>query len=152
VGVYLAPSLVVKKEKHMRLLASMMLLFAFQIARAHDHVHAKHNMVLFGENEVFASHLVYKAPHNYQVILSLSLSAEDKGKYLAARCEHPTEQLIFLLDEMDIKDIATQRVISGPVFYRGADGERHEVIPNMRITQESFKVVFFNELPLSLSP
>ncbi len=119
---------------------------------AHEgHNHAKHNMVLFGEDEVFASHIVYKVPHNYQVILALSLSAEDKEKYLAARKEHPGDQFIYLLDTMDIKDIATQAVISGPVFYLGADGQKHEVIQSMKITSENFKIIFFDELPLSLS-
>lgn len=31
-----------------------------------DH-RAKHSLILFGENEIFASHIVYKVPHNYQV-------------------------------------------------------------------------------------
>jgi hypothetical protein len=33
-------------------------------ASAHDH-HVKHNMVIFGEDQVYASHIVYKVPHNY---------------------------------------------------------------------------------------
>ena len=114
------------------------------------HVHAKHNMVLFGETEVFASHIVYKVPHNYQVILTLSLSAEDQEKYLVARKAHPSEQFIYLLDAMDIKNIVTETSISGTVFYLDSDGNKHEVIPSLKLTNNEFKVIYFDELPLSL--
>lgn len=121
-------------------------------AWAHEgHVHVKHNMILFGEREIFASHIVYKVPHNFQVILSLSLSQEDREQYLAAKRAHPDEQFIFLLDPIDIATVASQEVISGIVFYLDADGTRHEVISNLRITAENFKLIYFDELPLSLS-
>ena len=47
---------------------------------AQDHAHhAKHNMVLFGDGDTYyASHIVYKEPHNFQVILKINL---DSGKF-----------------------------------------------------------------------
>jgi hypothetical protein len=110
------------------------------------HAHPKHNMVLFGENEIFASHIVYKSPHNFQVILSLSLTADEQSKYLAAKTEHPSELFIYLLDPMDIKDIATTKSISGRVFYLDSAGGRHEVIADLAVASENFKVIYFDEL------
>lgn len=135
-----------------RIITSIALSIGFGVTcLAHEgHSHAKHNMVLFGENQIFASHIVYKVPHNYQVILSLTLSQEDRDAYLAARRDHPSDQFIYLLNTMDIKDIATQKIISGPVFYLDSEGNKHEVIPSMKVSNDNFKVIYFDELPLSL--
>ena len=116
-----------------------------------DHNHVKHNMVLFGEQEVFASHIVYKEPHNFQVILSLDIDPDSLQKYLTAKAEHPSEQLLYLLDAMDIKEIDSANGISGSVFYIDGNGEKHEVIPNLTLQRSNFKIVYFDEVPLSLA-
>ncbi len=110
----------------------------------------KHNMVLFGENEIFASHIVYKSPHNYQVILALTLNAGDRAAYLAAKKAHPSEQFTYLLDSMEIKDIASQSSIGGVVFYLDSADQKHLVLSRVVLSHESFRVIFFDELPLSL--
>src|SRR4051812_45565102 len=63
---------------------------------------AKHNMVLFGDSEVFASHVVYKVPHNYQVVLQLVLLNSEKLKLDEARAAFPNDSFFYLLDPMDI--------------------------------------------------
>ncbi len=121
------------------------------MSQAQDaHMHAKHNMVLFGESEIFASHIVYKVPHNYQIILSLKLDSDSLQKYLSARRGHESDQFIYLLDSMDIKDIATQGSITGTVFFVDKTGQKQTIIPSLTILRENFQVIFFDELPLSL--
>jgi hypothetical protein len=121
-------------------------------AEGMDHAqHAKHNMVLFGESEVFASHIVYKEPHNYQVILKIKLDAHHQALYLAERSQHPKDQFIYLLDPMNIKDIESAAAISGTISRMDASGVRREIAPNVVVTRENFEVIYFDELPLSLS-
>lgn len=114
------------------------------------HNHTKHNMILLGETEVFASHIVYKEPHNFQVILRLGLDPEAKELYLAARKLHEKDLFIFLLDPMDIKEIASLSVISGKIFHRDANDEEHVILSNVTLSKENFSIFYFDELPLSL--
>lgn len=123
-----------------------------QIGQAHDHTqHAKHNFVLFGNNEIFASHIVYKAPHNFQVVLKIKFDEQIHQDYLQAMKEQPDKQFIFLLDTMDVSQIKTATEIRGTILYEDIDSTRHTIISNVVITQGNFKIIFFDELPLSLS-
>ena len=115
----------------------------------HSH-HPPHNMVLYGTNEIFASHIVYKSPHNYQVILKLDLDLKTKEVYLKSLSEHSNDQFILLLDSMDIKDIADVSFISGQILHEDPSGNRNVVLDHIVIDRKDYKVVFFNELPLSL--
>ncbi len=140
-------------NKYTKSLGKFALLFAFSwgfSAFGQTSAHAKHNMVLFGGSEVFASHIVYKQPHNYQVILSLQLSPEEKAIYLKALQANPQQQFIYLLDHMDIKDIASVDAISGTVFYYDEAETKQEVIASLKLTKENFRIIYFSELPLSL--
>lgn len=133
------------------LLSIIFLFILVETSLAHDgHAHPKHNMVLFGNTEIFASHIVYKVPHNFQVILAISLAAEEREKYITAKKENPMAQFIFLLDSMEIKEIATQKQISGTVFYVDSAGGKHEVLARLSLLSNNFKVIYFDELPTSL--
>lgn len=117
-----------------------------------DHTHhVKHNMVLFGRDEIFASHLVYKAPHNFQVVLSIALSGRAKDDYQHSRTAFPGDTFIFLLDEMHIDQIQQADRLSGKILRRDGAGEKHDVSLDVTLTRGQFKTLFFNELPLSLA-
>lgn len=118
-------------------------------AWAHEH-HAKHNMVVVGENEIFASHLVYKVPHNYQVLLEIHLSGETHAKYLAARRENPNSLMILLLDSMDISKIQSAETLTGTLYVEDPDGERREVDARVRLGKDRFRVLYFDRVPESL--
>jgi hypothetical protein len=120
-------------------------------AYAHEN-HTKHNMVLVGENEIFASHIVYKSPHNYQVILKINLSAETRSKYLSARKSAPGNLMILLLDSMDISKIASTTALSGTLLSEDQNGNRSELETNIKIEQKDFQLLYFDEVPLSLVP
>ena len=62
---------------------------ASQSHRQHPEWHVKHNMILVGETEIFASHIVYKVPHNFQVILKIKFDPATLATYRTARAEHP---------------------------------------------------------------
>lgn len=125
-------------------------ILAGQGSYARHSMHAKHNMVLFGVSDVFASHIVYKVPHNYQVILNLEFDKREKELYLKESSLHPADEFIFLLDDMDIKDIASVPSISGVISRTDAGGNRIEIIKNVQVDRKHFKVLYFDELPLSL--
>ena len=117
---------------------------------ATDHSHlAKHNMVLFGTAETFASHIVYKIPHNYQVILELGLSNEAREKYLSAKGAFPESLFVLLLDPNDISRIESAPEITGTI-YRIENNRRIEIAAGVRVSRKDFRMIYFDELPLSL--
>jgi len=119
-------------------------------ALAHDAHHAKHNMVLFGQAEIYASHIVYKVPHNFQVILKLYPDKQTKEKYLADFESHPNDQFILLLDKMDISQIESANQVSGTIFRTDDQGKKVTVVESVSLEKSQFKIIFFDELPLSL--
>lgn len=116
----------------------------------HSADHVRHNMVVYGLNEIHASHIVYKKPHNYQVILSVRFPATSLAAYLAAKAEHPGDRIIFLLHPVDIGDIRSANVLSGSLFRRDSEGRRFDITPELTLDENSFDLVYFQELPLSL--
>lgn len=114
------------------------------------HKHVKHNMVIFGETEIFLSHIVYKSPHNYQVLLKIEPDEEFRQIYGDSRKNHPDDDYIFLLDGMNIAEIADSGSISGTLFRTDETGLKTILSPDVKIDRLHFKVFYFNELPLSL--
>lgn len=130
-----------------------MFLLASPVALAMDHQHhVKHNMILMGENEVFASHLVYKVPHNYQVLVRLQMDPPTRFRYLQEKKKFPQDQFILLLDEMNIAEIRKAPSISGTLFRANPAnlGQRVMLIPKVTFGPGSFSVLFLDEVPLSL--
>jgi hypothetical protein len=117
-------------------------------AQSHTH-HTKHNMVMYGESEVFLSHIVYKVPHNYQVILRIRISSEILHKYLEAK--KSASQMIFLFDKMNISEIANASFIKGIIYSEDSEGVRTQIETDVKIEKQDFDIIYFNELPLVLS-
>jgi hypothetical protein len=107
-------------------------------------------MLLYGTDEVFAYHIVYKVPHNFQVILKVDFDEEVKQLYLRARSEYPNDVFIFLIDTMDIRQIGAAESISGTLIREDATKVREIVKEQVVLSKESFKILYFDELPLSL--
>lgn len=118
-------------------------------AQGHAH-HVKHNMVLYGEHQIFASHIVYKVPHNYQVILEVALDPESRRLYLAERARFPADRIVLLLDESSIAHIERLPRISGTILRTDAQGKKITVVSHLTIPRARYRVVYFSELPLSL--
>ncbi len=132
------------------LLLMIALAFSVSIAHAQHNHHTKHNMVLFGEDKIYASHIVYKVPHNFQVILEVNLPSEAKQKYLEARRQTPEATFVLLLDHMDIREIANVDSIQGPIFRLSDSGPRELIAPAFSIARQDYRLIYFDELPLSL--
>ncbi len=120
-------------------------------APAHTEHYVKHNMVLVGENEIFASHLVFKEPHNYQVILGLELDPAVKEAYQRERRNYPQDTFIYLLDDMHIAHIRHMNAISGTIFRKDSLGNKIVLANGVKLEKSAFTVLYFNELPLSLA-
>lgn len=119
-------------------------------AHAQSHLHPKHNMLLYGQDEIHAYHLVYKSPHNYQVILSVQFNDEVKKVYQSARQEFPKQELVLLLDSMDISKIGDATLLEGALLRQDDTGKKVILDPKVVLTKKDFKILFFDELPLSL--
>jgi hypothetical protein len=115
-------------------------------AAAHGGQHPPHKMLLIGETEVFASHIVYTKPHNYQVILQLRWDSAAQEKYLSERHLHPKDQFIYLLDSMDIGEIRSSDRIAGTVYRIDENGNRTDLFP-LELAQPRFEVLYFAEIP-----
>lgn len=126
------------------------LTFAFSAASAHES-HTNHNMILLGSDEIFATHIVYNVPHNFQVILTLQLPLEVKTLYQQQRQLHPNDQFRFVLKHLDISQIQALGSVTGAVLRVHSDGKKTTIIDDVTLTKNQFKVLFFDELPLSLA-
>ena len=123
-------------------------------ASAADHgghyAQVKHNMILYGENEIFISHLVYKAPHNYQVIVKVQLPENVRERYFETKKAHPDDAYIFLLDKMHIADIGGLESITGTLTRTDSEDVKTVLAESVKVDKADYKIVFFNELPLNL--
>ncbi len=137
-------------DRPMKKLILFFALIFTTFARAQHAHHAKHNMVLFGEDKIYASHIVYKVPHNFQVILEVQLPPDAKEKYLEARRQDPQGTFVLLLDHMDIRDIASATGISGPIQKFQDSGPNLPIAPTFRLERKDYRLIYFDELPLSL--
>jgi hypothetical protein len=105
---------------------------------------------LYGAEEVFASHIIYKVPHNYQVILKLELDASVKEAYHKARSDHPNQDIVYVLDPSDVSQIASAQFIVGNLIVRDESGNSKTILSGVRLENSQFSILFFNELPLIL--
>lgn len=119
-------------------------------AEAHADHQVKHNMLMLGESEIFISHIVYKQPHNYQVILKMDFEESVRNTYLEEKKKYPDQEFIFFLDKMCIADIESADSIQGVMFRRDADGNKTILFDTVKVVKSRYKIVFFNELPLNL--
>lgn len=135
------------------LILLMTIIFMGPQAMAQDHSHhVKHNMVLFGEaNTFYASHIVYKQPHNFQVILKIHFKSEVTAELTRQFGAHAGDEFIYLLDTMDISQIQQKPVISGSIFRRLTDGTKDIIFEKISLQAVEYSIVYFDELPLSLS-
>ena len=116
----------------------------------HHGAHAKHGMFLYGDETLFASHIVYKSPHNYQVILKILLHKEAREAYEQTKGSFPDQALIFVLDTMDLSTIVSKPTLHGTLFREDSQGQRIEVLSGIEVAEKNYDVIFFSELPLSL--
>lgn len=133
----------------MRHLISAFLLFTFTITAQAQHHPVPHNMIVYGEQEIFLSHIVYLEPHNYQVILKVNLDPQTLKNYLASRRDHPEDLHLLLLDDMHIGDIAKAMQLKGTLS-RQTTGKPAVIANRVTLDRNDFSIVYFNELPLSL--
>lgn len=131
--------------------AVLLALCPFSNTQAHSG-HIKHNMILLGEREVFASHIVYKRPHHYQVLVSLKFDEATQAAYLAAKKAHPQALFILLLDPMEIGKIKDQESLVGSLTYQVDGGESQVLLPEVAVPKERFEVLYLEELDFIPEP
>ena len=105
-------------------------------------------MIIFGTSPTYASHIVYKVPHNYQVLLEIHFDEVTQARYLEEKARHPDEQYILLLDAMDISEIASVDKVTGRLFRENASGEEAPVADEVVLPRAAYRVIYFNEVPM----
>jgi hypothetical protein len=141
---------VIMKFTSLLLLLSIALFSKASFSQDHKY-HAKHNMILFGESDSFyASHIVYKVPHNYQVILKINFDSNSKEIINKEMTLNPKDQFIFLLNHMNISQINEMPLLSGQIFRRAQDGSKKMILPFIELSPDDYSNIYFDELPLSL--
>ena len=125
---------------------TLVILCQLHFPQAH---HAKHNFILIGRDEVFASHVVYRAPHNYQVLLQITFGESVRAQYLDAKARYPLDDLFLLLDEMDLSKINQVKTLDGVLLRRSSDATS-VIVPSVKLTGDDFKILYFDELPTNL--
>ncbi|WP_109615678.1 hypothetical protein [Sediminitomix flava] len=104
------------------------LLSSFFSVAQHHHTDkpSTHGMLLFGEKEIFVSHLpMFHSPHDYQVIATIQLPSDVLETYLNAKKNDQSETVytlvpeIFVLPEMMEKPRSFKAVLYKGHFERG---------------------------------
>jgi hypothetical protein len=143
-------------KRKMGILSTVFVLFSLVTAGAsraadHDHHgHARHGMILLGTQEVFASHIVYKEPHHFQVLAKLNLDDATLQKYLTAKAQRPNDLFILVLDPIDLRDIGSLGRLTGKILRQDETGTKHDLVLGVEIPKGKLQVLYFDELPLSL--
>lgn len=145
--------------KNLKSLIKTVILTTLMVAKAataqtHPHNHAKHGMVLFGDQyEIFASHIIAKAPHNYQVILKVNLDRITQNIYDDSRINHRDERIVLVLNTMDLSTIKSQPTLVGTLIRENlTTNARTTLATEVILLAHHYELVFFQELPLSLEP
>ena len=127
------------------------LMFLSSLAWAqHSPNHVRHNMLLFGQETLFLSHLVYKQPHNFQVILQVEFKPSDREQIEKARQAHPNDQFVLLLNPVDISQLSAEHpALAGDIKRDDSTGNRSDVLPQIQV--QSYQILYFDEGPLSLA-
>jgi hypothetical protein len=118
-------------------------------ASPHEAHWSKHNLILFGEDEIFASHIVFKQPHNFQLILKVNFGEAARQHIALLRSINPDAQVVFLLDPVDLNSIAKVEKLSGVVKERGTSNKIVSTL--VTLSKKDFEIIYFDELPLDLS-
>ena len=75
-----------------------------------------------------------------------------KASYAAARRDFPESTFVLLLDPLDISKLELQVAISGTVYRLLSDGARVEIARDVRLQRKDYRILYFDEVPLSLAP
>jgi hypothetical protein len=138
------------------LLIAVFFLFLPKINAQHDHGTGStdkpsvHGMLIFGTDNVYASHLpMFHSPHNYQIVIELTMDKTAKQKFVADQFKNPQfttytiEPERFVLPDMIAKQGSFKANLYRGHFERGgvkiADG----------ITLKISKVVYFKKFDAS---
>src|SRR3954471_3177534 len=108
---------------------------AYSRAEAPSHQHADHGMLLLGSQEIFASHIVNKVPHNWQVELQVRFSDEVREQYLEEKLNYPDEKLVLVLQHLDLASIKSATSLTGFIVRVDANGKKTKVIPDVRLAK-----------------
>jgi len=132
----------------------VVLLFTFislsSFSQEHPAHHVKHGFFLYGDKTLYASHIVYKVPHNYQVILRITPHHDLQLEYNKAKSLEPASKFIFVFDQMDLTKIESYPTVTGILFSEDLNGDCQAVTGRLELTEKSYEVIYFSELPASL--
>lgn len=131
----------------------MLLLLALATnAQAHSGAHVPHQLLLYGQEEVFASHIIAPSPHHHQLILKIKLPVTARDLLKRERASHPGQSFIYRLEAMDLGEFGVQTELRGRLQRIESSATRVPLIEDLRIPKDHVEIIYHAELPLSLAP
>ncbi|UOQ51049.1 hypothetical protein [Hymenobacter cellulosivorans] len=112
-----------------------------------------HGMLIFGQQQVFASHLpMFHTPHDYQVVLELELGDSAQAAYRASQQQFP-QQTVYTLEpeQFVLPQMVQQPRPFRATLYRG-HFERGGTPIARQITVRIRQVLYFQRLTPSATP
>jgi hypothetical protein len=105
-----------------------------------------HGMMLMGTEQIYASHLpMFRTPHDYQIILVLELSDQDKETYKKDRKANPTDLVYTLEPETFVlpETILHTKKFKGHIYRGHFERGGTRFLENISVRVE--KVVYFKQ-------
>jgi hypothetical protein len=139
-----------KKVSCLCLVASI--LFLSNLTAQHDHGTASkdkpsvHGMLIFGTDNVYASHLpMFRSPHDYQIIIELTMDNSAKKKFVADQAKNPQYTTYTIEPERFVlPDIIAKLGSFKANLYRGHfERGGQKIAENITVTIK--KVVYFKK-------
>jgi len=119
---------------------------------SHEHppVHKKHSFVFVDRNAEYATHVVYKKPHNFQV--NIRLKPLPLLPYIAeAMASFPEQSFFIQFNPFDISKMNEKPDLSATIVREDSSGQLIPIAKDFSLVAGNYEVTYFEELPLDLN-
>ncbi|MFZ4928057.1 hypothetical protein [Chryseobacterium sp. Mn2064] len=138
--------------RHFIIYALSMFLFFLSIdsLKAQEHKMDRpsvHGMLLLGNSSLYGSHLpMFHSPHDYQVLLQLSINDKDKVAYIKDRIGHPDEKVYTLEPEVFVlpEILESRKSFKGNIYRGHFERGGVEILKNIEVHID--KILYFKKL------
>ncbi|MGH1516528.1 hypothetical protein [Chryseobacterium sp. JK1] len=131
-------------------LSTFLLFLSINLLKAQEHKMDRpsvHGMLLLGNSSLYGSHLpMFHSPHDYQVLLQLSISNKDKEAYIKDRFDHPNENVYTLEPEVFVlpEILENRKSFKGNIYRGHFERGGVEILKNVEVHID--KLLYFRKL------
>ncbi len=108
---------------------------------------ANHGFLLTGDKELYASHIIANAPHNYQIILKIIEPKILKQFYGDLEKDHPEYRFVFVAQHVDLEQLNSGKPqLMGRVVSINPNGDKHEESQDIELPSNAYEILYFRKL------